>query len=272
MVRPENLLPLRVGLCRVILLLKTHDEASAQAVVARKRPNIAPQNGLVTKLERKKSALKRAKQSIDIGRALGLAAQNYAADSEDYMPSQFWLQETLRYVKPNVLEEALNGSKTKVFEKTYICPSPVYPQKEKNNFLVQDTYVIAGNGGGLSQVGENIYFAGRNEGETADQKKFWHPKITHVKQPSSKIYLLEDGMRWQNGNAVADFSNRYAIDAKLGVPHGSIGNILRADGGSQSLNLVRYISSSDQYAPYRTSESIDINRYTVNQLPKTQLF
>ena len=76
-------------------------------------------------------------------------------------------------------------------------------------------------------------------------------------------------MRWQNGNAVADFSNRYAIDAKLGVPHGSIGNILRADGGSQSLNLVRYISPSDQY---RTSESIDINRYTVNQLPETQLF
>ena len=203
---------------------------------------------------------------------LGLAVQNYTADSDDYMPSQFWLQETLRYVKPNILEDALNGSKTKVFEKTYICPSPVYPQKEKNNFLVQDTYVIAGNSGGLSQVGENIYFAGRNEGETADQKKFWHPKITHVKQPSSKIYLLEDGMRWQNGEAVADFSNRYAIDAKLGVPHGSIGNILRADGGSQSLNLVRYISPSDQYAPYRTSESIDINRYTVNQLPKTQLF
>ena len=169
---------------------------------------------------------------------LGLAVQNYTADSDDYMPSQFWLQETLRY----------------------------------DNFLVQDTYVIAGNSGGVSQVGENIYFAGRNELETADQKKFWHPKITHVKQPSSKIYLLEDGMRWQNGNAVADFSNRYAIDAKLGVPHGSIGNILRADGGSQSLNLVRYISPSDQYAPYRTSESIDINRYTVNQLPKTQLF
>ena len=203
---------------------------------------------------------------------LGLAVQNYTADSDDYMPSQFWLQETLRYVKPNILEDALNGSKTKVFEKTYICPSPVYPQKEKNNFLVQDTYVIAGNGGGLSQVGENIYFAGRNELETADQKKFWHPKITHVKQPSSKIYLLEDGMRWQKGEAVADFSNRYAIDAKLGIPHGSIGNILRADGGSQSLNLVRYISPSDQYAPYRTSESIDINRYTVNQLPKTQLF
>ena len=203
---------------------------------------------------------------------LGLAVQNYTADSDDYMPSQFWLQETLRYVKPNILEDALNGSKTKVFEKTYICPSPVYPQKEKNNFLVQDTYVIAGNGGGVSQVGEKIYFAGRNELETADQKKFWHPKITHVKQPSSKIYLLEDGMRWQNGEAIADFSNRYAIDAKLGVPHGSIGNILRADGGSQSLNLVRYISPSDQYAPYRTSESIDINRYTVNQLPKTQLF
>ena len=203
---------------------------------------------------------------------LGLAAQNYAADSDDYMPSQFWLQETLRYVKPNILEDALNGSKTKVFEKTYICPSPVYPQKREDNFLVQDTYVIAGNNGGLSQVGENIYFAGRNEGETADQKKFWHPKITHVKQPSSKIYLLEDGMRWQNRDAVADFSNRYAIDAKLGVPHGSIGNILRADGGSQSLNLVRYISPSDQYAPYPTSESIDITRYTVNQLPKTQLF
>ena len=203
---------------------------------------------------------------------LGLAVQNYTADSDDYMPSQFWLQETLRYVKPNILEDALNGSKTKVFEKTYICPSPVYPQKREDNFLVQDTYVIAGNNGGLSQVGENIYFAGRNEGETADQKKFWHPKITHVKQPSSKIYLLEDGMRWQNRDAVADFSNRYAIDAKLGVPHGSIGNILRADGGSQSLNLVRYISPSDQYAPYRTSESIDINRYTVNQLPKTQLF
>ena len=203
---------------------------------------------------------------------LGLAVQSYTADSDDYMPSQFWLQETLRYVKPNILEDALNGSKTKVFEKTYICPSPVYPQKEKNNFLVQDTYVIAGNGGGVSQVGENIYFAGRNEVETADQKKFWHPKITHVKQPSSKIYLLEDGMRWQNGEAIADFSNRYAIDAKLGIPHGSIGNILRADGGSQSLNLVRYISPSDQYAPYRTSESIDINRYTVNQLPKTQLF
>ena len=203
---------------------------------------------------------------------LGLAVQNYTADSDDYMPSQFWLQETLRYVKPNILEDALNGSKIKVFEKTYICPSPVYPQKEKNNFLVQDTYVIAGNSGGVSQVGEKIYFAGRNELETADQKKFWHPKITHVKQPSSKIYLLEDGMRWQNGEAIADFSNRYAIDAKLGVPHGSIGNILRADGGSQSLNLVRYISPSDQYAPYRTSESIDINRYTVNQLPKTQLF
>ena len=203
---------------------------------------------------------------------LGLAVQSYTADSDDYMPSQFWLQETLRYVKPNILEDALNGSKTKVFEKTYICPSPVYPQKEKNNFLVQDTYVIAGNGGGVSQVGEKIYFAGRNELETADQKKFWHPKITHVKQPSSKIYLLEDGMRWQNGEAIADFSNRYAIDAKLGIPHGSIGNILRADGGSQSLNLVRYISPSDQYAPYRTSESIDINRYTVNQLPKTQLF
>ena len=203
---------------------------------------------------------------------LGLAVQSYTADSDDYMPSQFWLQETLRYVKPNILEDALNGSKTKVFEKTYICPSPVYPQKEKNNFLVQDTYVIAGNGGGVSQVGENIYFAGRNEVETADQKKFWHPKITHVKQPSSKIYLLEDGMRWQNGEAIADFSNRYAIDAKLGIPHGSIGNILRADGGSQNLNLVRYISPSDQYAPYRTSESIDINRYTVNQLPKTQLF
>ena len=203
---------------------------------------------------------------------LGLAVQSYTADSDDYMPSQFWLQETLRYVKPNILEDALNGSKTKVFEKTYICPSPVYPQKEKNNFLVQDTYVIAGNGGGVSQVGEKIYFAGRNELETAAQKKFWHPKITHVKQPSSKIYLLEDGMRWQNGEAIADFSNRYAIDAKLGVPHGSIGNILRADGGSQSLNLVRYISPSDQYAPYRTSESIDINRYTVNQLPKTQLF
>ncbi|MDY5696990.1 MAG: DUF1559 domain-containing protein, partial [Victivallales bacterium] len=200
---------------------------------------------------------------------LGLAVQNYTADSDDYMPSQFWLQETLRYVKPNILEDALNGSKTKVFEKTYICPSPVYPQKDKNNFLVQDTYVIAGNSGGVSQVGEKIYFAGRNEGEITDEKKFWHPKITHVKQPSSKIYLLEDGMRWQNGNAIADFSNLYAIDAKLGVPHGSIGNILRADGGSQSLNLVRYISPSDQY---RTSESIDINRYTVNQLPKTQLF
>mgnify|MGYP000564507117 FL=1 len=48
--------------------------------------------------------------------------------------------------------------------------------------------------------------------------------------------------------------------------------MFRADGGSQSLNLVRYISSSDQYAPYRTSESIDINRFTVNQLPKIQLF
>ena len=203
---------------------------------------------------------------------LGLAVQNYTVDSDDYMPSQFWLQETLRYVKPNILEDALNGSKTKVFEKTYICPSPVYPKKDKNNFLVQDTYVIAGNGGGVSQVGEKIYFAGRNELETADQKKFWHPKITHVKQPSSKIYLLEDGMCWQNGEAITDFSNRYAIDAKLGVPHGSIGNILRADGGSQSLNLVRYISPSDQYTPYRTSESIDINRYTVNQLPKTQLF
>ena len=87
---------------------------------------------------------------------LGLAVQNYTADSDDYMPSQFWLQETLRYVKPNILEDALNGSKTKVFEKNYICPSPVYPQKEKNNFLVQDTYVIAGNSGGVSQVGENI--------------------------------------------------------------------------------------------------------------------
>ena len=193
---------------------------------------------------------------------LGLAVQNYTADSDDYMPSQFWLQETLRYVKPNILEDALNGSKTKVFEKTYICPSPVYPQKDKNNFLVQDTYVIAGNSGGLYQVGERIYFAGRNEREITDEKKFWHPKITHVKQPSSKIYLLEDGMRWQNGNAIADFSNLYAIDAKFGVPHGSIGNILRADGGSQSLNLVRY----------RTSESIDINRFTVNQLPKIQLF
>lgn len=203
---------------------------------------------------------------------LGLAAMAYTIDFDDYMPSQYWLQETLQYVKPGALAEALHGSKTRVFEKLYICPSGVYPRRDNNGFLLQDTYVIAGNNGGPSHSGTTrIFFAGRNEALT-DQNRYWHPKITHVVQASSKIYLLEDGLRWQQGAPIADFANKYAIDANPGIPHGSIGNILRADGGCQSLNLMHYISPSDQYAPYRTGGSIDINRYTINLLPLTKLF
>ena len=66
---------------------------------------------------------------------LGTAALTYVGDNNDYYPSQYWLQETLYYIKPNVSQAVLGGSKTETIAQAYICPSPIYPAKGSYDFL-----------------------------------------------------------------------------------------------------------------------------------------
>lgn len=202
---------------------------------------------------------------------LGTAALTYVGDNNDYYPSQYWLQETLYYIKPNVSQAVLGGSKTETIAQAYICPSPIYPAKGSYDFLKQNTYVIAGHhipyDPNYNPASSRIFFAFRGETATEDAVRYFHPKASQLKLPATKIYLLEDGL--DRGTALTSLTDPYAMRATLGRVHGHFGNVTRADGGALSLTLPNAFFTTK---PYVANDSYDVNRFTINLIPAKSWF
>lgn len=201
---------------------------------------------------------------------LGLASQMYLSDSNDYLPAQYWLRETLNYIRPNVPADIIGGTTRETIAPSYICPSPLYPKTNQYNLRRQNTYLIAGAHieyqPSSNYSVDRVFFAFRGETSTNPASRHFHAHASQLRAPSQKIFLLEDGDFTQTRYS---FTDPYALRSTFARLHGKFGNIARADGGARAVTLPESLFTTNRYI---ANDSYDVNRFTVNLLPNTNWF
>ena len=195
---------------------------------------------------------------------LGNAAQMYAGDNQDSLPAIKWPQETVKYVQE---VSDLSESKSEVRCQSYLCPAKRVGQNQYG-WKTQNTYLISGAASmdaSPNDLTKRIFFAAK-EVRNGESLMDWHPKIHKVKSPSSKIYLTEDS----NTNPQINLLSINAVSSRFVRLHGKYGNICRADGGAQTITLPEeWFNSTDLF---KSKDTPDINRFTINLEPKTSWF
>ena len=197
---------------------------------------------------------------------IGTATQLYMADFLDFMPSQYWNRETVVYVQ-NITD--LSESKTEIRVKTFICPANTR-LKNENGWLTQNTYHVSGSHStnhNPTNNSQRIPFAFRAENDA--NFKYWHPKVHKVKNPSSKIYLTEDG-QWLTSPQINFTTLTSMNNLRVARLHGKYGNIVRADGGAMAVALPEELF--DTPSSLYPKDSWDVNRFTINQTASKSWF